>query len=227
MVARVVPGPRLEGFGTGFFYLKDGVRFFITAKHVLDDAIKSNQHGQRTALFTRGRKEIIDLLKHEFFVQQELDIAVAPLLGEPAATYSDIDFLTINDLGSPFQPGLFAVTGFPASKNKTYTTQKLKLHQRAITFDRSSAEPVDATSCFLEFPVDPRALHTSDLSSTNMDFPGGLAGMSGGPVFAIGGTLDRPLLGICGVGVAWSDRRALKILRFDLADAWLSQYNAW
>jgi hypothetical protein len=227
MVARVVPGPRIEAFGTGFFYLRDGVPFFVTAKHVLDDAVTSNQRGQRTALITRGRKELIDILRYEFFAQAELDIAVAPLINEPATAYSHVDFLTPDDIGSLLQPGLFAFTGFPASKNKTYTTQQLKPHQRVITFDRNSTDAADLASHFLEFPIDPGLFHKSDLSSMSMDLLGGLAGMSGGPVFTIGGTIDRPLLSVCGIGVAWSIRRALKILRFDLADAWLSQYKTW
>lgn len=227
LVVRVIPGPRIEGFGSGFFYKKNGVPFFITAKHVLDDAITSNHRGERTVLITRGCKEFIDILKYEFFVQPEFDIAIAPLSTATSTAYSHIEFLTPSNLGSPLEPGLFAFTGFPASKNKTYTNQQIKPHQRVIMFDRSNSDPLKATSYFLEFPINPREFHKSDLTLTNMEFPSGLSGMSGGPVFKIGGTIDSPQLKICGVGIAWSDRRALKILRFDLADIWLSQYHNW
>ncbi|WP_189347285.1 trypsin-like peptidase domain-containing protein [Undibacterium macrobrachii] len=226
MVVRTVPGPRVEAFGTGFFYEKDGIPFFVTAKHVLDDMITSNQRGQRTILVTRGRKEFIDILKYEFFAQPELDIAVAPLLSESFSTYSHVEFWTANEIGSPLDLGLFAFTGFPASRNKTYTTQELKPYQRVITFDRTLVDS-GIDSCFLEFPINSRELHSSALISMNLDFPEGISGMSGGPVFAVGGTIDQPLLSVCGMGVAWSNRCTLKILRFDVVDVWLSQYKIW
>lgn len=227
MVVRIVPGPRVESFGTGFFYLKDGWPFFVTAKHVLDDAQKSIEKGQGAFLITRGRKGVIDLSKSEFFCSADWDLAVTPLWRRTAAQYSHVEFLAHNEVSPPPEVGLFAFTGFPASKNKTYTMQEIKPHQRVITFTEPTLEPGDQALPFLSFPIDRRMLHTSHLSHASLEFPQGLAGMSGGPVLAVDAGADSAKLTLCGMGVAWRKDSSLKVLRFDLVDAWLSQYFNW
>jgi len=88
-------------------------------------------------------------------------------------------------------------------------------------------ESADQALPFLSFPIDRRALHTSDLGHANLELPQGLGGMSGGPVLAIGGRIDHPRVTLCGMRIAWRDDSSLMVLRFDLVDAWLSQYFAW
>jgi hypothetical protein len=79
MVVCVVHGPRVESFGSGFFYLKSGWPYFITAKHVVDDALSNTECGRGAFLVTRGRRGVIDLSKMEFLCASEWDVAVAPL----------------------------------------------------------------------------------------------------------------------------------------------------
>ena len=227
MVVRVIAGPRVEGFGTGFFYLKDGWPFFVTAMHVVADANESIQRGHGAFLIVRGRKGVIDLSKSEFFCSAEWDAGIAPLWKRPAQSYSHVEFLSSSEVGPPLEATLFAFTGFPASKNKTYTAREVKPVQRIITFSKTEPNPTDQALPFLSLQIESGQLHTSELDRTNLDFPQGLAGMSGGPVLAVSGSIDRPKLTLCGMGIAWRDNNSLKVLHFDLVDVWLTRYFTW
>ena len=227
MVVRVVPGPRAESFGTGFFYSKDGWPFFITARHVIDDACSSIQRGEGAFLMVRGRKDVINLSKAEFFCSTDWDVAVMPLWKNGITNCSHIECLTSAEVDMRPEVCLFAFTGFPASKNKTYTNQEIKPNQRVMTFPAHDLESSVQAFPFLTFPMDRKKLHDSALKHTNLKFPQGLAGMSGGPVFAIRGGIDHPTMALFAMGVAWQNGSSLKALRFDLVDAWLSQYFTW
>ena len=227
MVVRVVPGSRIEGFGSGLFYSKDGWPFFVTAKHVLDDVQSSIQRGEGAFLKVRGRKEIINLSKSEFFCSAEWDVAITPLWRTEAASYSHVEFLTSAEVGLRSEAELLAFTGYPASRNKTFSKQEMKPNQRVITFTKPKLESSDPGFPFLLFPIARKGLRTSDLGHTSLEFPQGLGGMSGGPVFAIGGTIERPTMSLSAMGVAWQAIGSLKALRFDVVDAWLSHYFTW
>ncbi|MDH0865870.1 hypothetical protein [Mitsuaria sp. GD03876] len=225
LVVRTLPGQRLEGFGSGFFYERAGWPFFITAKHVLDDVRASIQQGQLPFLLVRGRAGLVKLTSIEFFAQEELDLAVAPLWQRPSSSYRHVDFFTESEIAAPAADDQFAFTGFPASRNKTYTGQVPKPEQRILTIQGASG-PL-GLSPFLTLPFDSKGLHDSALRPASMPLPNGLSGMSGGPVFSVHGPLDQPTLRLCGVGVAWNPDCALKVLRFDVVDAWLGNHLQW
>ncbi|RDS79667.1 hypothetical protein DWU98_16505 [Dyella monticola] len=229
MAVRVMPGQRIEGFGTAFFYSRHGWPFLVTAGHVLEDVIDSIQRGRGAGLLTRGRKAMIHLSKLEFFHQKELDIAVAPLWKQPSQTYAHVTFFDEKQVCPNFpEDRLYAFTGFPWTKNKTYTGREIRPHQRIATFAKHSLESIDDASPFVYFPVEPDRLHTSDLKPTQWALPDGARGMSGGPVFAVRGTPFKPILDVCGIGTAWVPQsNHVKALRFELFDAWLSQHLHW
>lgn len=225
-VVRTLPGQRLEGFGSGFFYQKAGWPFFITAKHVVDDVQSSIQQGQLSFLLVRGRKGLLKLAGVEFLVLGEFDLAVAPLWKLPSTNYAHVDFLTEVDVVSPTAKDFFAFTGFPASRNKTYIGRAPKLEQRVLTLTASSNAPSESFP-FVFLPIIKKGMHNSNLEKITIDFPNGLEGMSGGPMFTVHGTLDVPALGLCGVGMAWHSESVLKALRMDIVDAWLENFLDW
>lgn len=225
LVARTAPGRRIEGFGSGFFYEKNGWPFFITAKHVLDDVNTAIQRGQLPFLLARGRKGFLKLTGLEFFALDDLDLAVAPLWRIPSPSYAHVDFFTEHEVATPSAKEYLAFTGFPARRNKTYTDQEIKPEQRILTLTSIAAELADP---FLILPIERKGMHDSELRSMNIDFRDGLPGMSGGPVFSVRGTLDMPTLRLCGIGLAWHpESSTLKVLRMDLVDAWLENFLDW
>jgi len=229
LVATTTFAKGLQGFGSGFFYERDGWPFFITAYHVLEDSIEYIRKNTGAFLITRGRKEFISLSKLEFFFDRDLDIAVAPLWKMPKEGYAHIKFfkyedVAILDQNSRLRP--FAFTGFPASRNKAHTGQEMKPCQRNITMLISNAWPTDdPISPFIYFDFDRKNMWGSDLSKISMPYP---EGMSGGPLFEFTGQIDQLVPKLAGVGISCLPQtNHLKVLRFDFIDAWLSSYFQW
>lgn len=226
LVARTAPGRRIEGFGSGFFYERAGWPFFITAKHVLDDVNIADQCGQSSFLAVRGRRGNVKLTGAEFIVFDDLDLAIAPLWKLPSSNYAHIDFFNDAEVATPRAMDYMAFTGFPASRNQTYTNQEIKPEQRILTL-ASSATASSISAPFFMLPIEKKGMHDSELRSMNMNFPDGLSGMSGGPVFSVRGTLDMPMLHLCGVGLAWRPDSTLKVLSLDAINALLENFLDW
>lgn len=226
MVVQVVPGPRLECFGSGFFYEKNGTSFFITAAHVLRDIKKYRDSGRASFLITRGEKEVIPLLGLEFFCTDELDIAIASLERLAPSDYSHIRLIKHSEVAFDrvlSEKNFYCFTGFLASQNKTYTGQLIKPQQRIITISLSKNN--EPSSPFIYFEFDPRNLLDSELKKLSTSWP---EGMSGGPVFEMRGPVENQVAVLVGMGVACTtEQPRLKVLRFDVIDAWLSQYPTW
>jgi hypothetical protein len=229
MIVRGVPGQRIESFGSGFFYSKDGWPFFITAKHVLDE-VETSIHRYRGAfVLVRGQKEVISMSGMEFFSFPEWDIAISPLWKLPSDSYAHAEFLQVSDIAYQIDSSnFFAFTGYPSARNKTYTGREVKMQQRAITLPVPEfLELRNVTSPFIYFELTEENLHDSDLNKVSMPFPEGLHGMSGGPVFQISGTPDMQILKLLGVGISWRKDKQLKAVRFDAIDFLLSQHLSW
>jgi hypothetical protein len=223
MMVQVVPGPRVEGFGSGFFYEKDGWPFFISAKHVIDDAQKYIYQNSAVGLITRGRKGVIKISGMEFFQDKNCDIAVAPLWRRPAQSYSHVEFLKKSDIARQSEQSdlnFYAFTGFPASRNKTYTGQQIKAHQRIITLSATgNSQSDDKVSPFKFFNFDPKNMYSSSLDKILMNYP---QGMSGGPIFEIVGPINNFTPKLTGIGLACiPETNQLKSMRFDVVDMWL------
>lgn len=228
MVVHVVPGPRVESIGTGFFYSKDGWPFFVTAKHVIDQVQASIQTGRDAFAVVRGSKAVLPFSRLESFCFSELDIAVLPLWKSSKGSCSTFEFLDSSQVANRFSASsFFAFTGFPVSRNKTYTSSELKPHQRVITLPVPRFDALElASSPFIEFELG-ADLHDSSLRRTSLPFPAGLHGMSGGPVFQIDGPVTRPYPRLLAVGIAWLRTQHLKAVRFDLLDVLLAEHLAW
>jgi hypothetical protein len=120
-----------------------------------------------------------------------------------------------------FEKSFYSFTGFPASKNKTYTGQEIKAYQRHITLFMSdtSSKPT-ITSPFLFFEFDPKQMFDREFEKISMGYP---AGMSGGPVFEITGSINDPTPKLAGMALSCLPKtNQLKMVRFDLIDQWLT-----
>jgi hypothetical protein len=104
--------------GSGFFLNVQGVHFFISVGHVLDEIKRRDLYFYSSPRIKRSLCGNLRLSKDD-----SLDVGVLKLSGEPTPPYYDVDKFAVNL--SWLRPGLiprngkrFLIVGFPASQNK-------------------------------------------------------------------------------------------------------------
>lgn len=201
------------GFGSGFIAVYKGEHFLVTAKHVLDDALK---HG---TCAININDHVLLLQNMYFFTDPHNDIAFTPieatLFTNKIETVPAIDLTKEGEISKSL--GYHLLMGYPASKNilePRWNKVNRMLYSFTAEVNAAKRSLIKNISDPVVFDFDPHKQLDSSLKPTGQ--PPHLKGMSGGPALEIrvSGTQEegyRFCVTLSGVLVEWHEKKRVVV----------------